>query len=84
MDEFELLCSIYDKQDFVDKWSKIVLISAKLDKMVEIAITSDYNDNVETFQSSTYGRLTNVFVAKDAKSPSKKARFTNIFSPVNK
>jgi hypothetical protein len=68
----------------VDKWSKIVLISAKLDKMVEIAITSDYNDNVETFQSSVYGRLTDFFVAKDAKSASKKECFTTIFSPLNK
>lgn len=57
---------------------KLDLFLRKLDKMVEIAITSDYNDNVETFQSSIYGRLTEVCASSDAEFPSKKDRVTGI------
>jgi hypothetical protein len=39
--------------------------------MVEIAINREYNDNVETFQSSVYGRFTGFCAASDAKFPSK-------------
>lgn len=38
----------------IKKEEACTLISAKMDKMVEIAVNSVYNDSVETFQCMLY------------------------------